>query len=752
MFSRIRQALESKKESLQASLGASPRVSIAEGANAREQGEAFLKAGELAAAATAFRKSLKFDRRNVETLVALGYALREQGQLDEAAAHLGEAIAIDPDRADAHYMLGLIFEAGNRLAEAIGHFRRVTVLDPGAADVFRDLCRLCFQCGQIDEARRVVGLGLERHPDFADLHYFLGNLQVHEHQPELAIESFRRALALHPDYPEVHYNCGVALHGMERLPEALSSYESALAARPDYLAARIGHGKVLRALGRDAEALQSFDGALALDPGLAEMHNLRGSALEALGRNEDALASFDRALAIKSEWAEALINQGNLLRKLQRPEAALQAYRRVLAARPDQPDLLNNCGLLLLDLKRIDEAIECYDRALRARPAFAEVLNNRGLALQELRRFDDALADFDRAIEIDHRLADAHANRGNALQELVRHRDALASYEAALRIRPDFEGIYLNQSLSWLVLGDLKLGWPKYEWRWKSKQRTQRVREFSVPLWSGSESLRDKTILLHAEQGLGDTIQFCRYARVLAEQGAAVLLEVQPPLRALLESVQGVNRVLSSEETPPPFDYHCPLLSLPLACGTDLPSIPPSHEYLGRSESLVRKAQAWHDRLGPATRPRIGLVWSGNPNHKNDINRSLPLVDFSRILSDRADYYCLQNEVRDADRHVLTAHPEIRYVGDDLRDFSDTAALIANLDLVVSIDTSVAHLAGAMGKPLWLLLPANPDWRWLLERDDSPWYESARLFRQPRPSHWEDVVTTLKAEVERFAS
>jgi tetratricopeptide (TPR) repeat protein len=751
MFRRIKNALQAGKERRQASVSLSP-VSIEKGAAAKQRGEAFLKTGELASAASAFAQSLQFDPHNVETLVALAYVLREQGRLDEAAARLAAAVALDPDRADAHYMLGLISQADNRLAEAIGHFRRVTVLNPEAADVFRDLCRLCFQCGQIDEAKRVVALGLERHPDFADLHYFLGNLQVHEHQPELAIESFGRALALHPDYPEVHYNCAVALHGLGRLAEALSNYEAALSARPDYLAALVGQGNALRTLGRNVEAKQSYDRALAADGGLADVHNNMGLTLEALGRYEDALISFERAVALKPAWPEALINQGNLLRDLHRPEAALRAYRQVLAEHPQHPELLNNCGLLLLDLKRADEAIECYDGALRARPDFAAALNNRGLALQERGRFDDALADFDRAIEIDKHLADAHANRGNVLQELVRHREALASYEAALRIRPDFEGIYLNQSLSWLVLGDLRLGWPKYEWRWKSKQRTQSMREFSVPLWSGKESLREKTILLHAEQGLGDTIQFCRYARVLQEQGATVLLEVQPPLRSLLLGVQGASRVFSSGEASPPFDYHCPLLSLPLACDTDLLTIPSSQGYLGLDAEFARRSQVWHGRLGPAARPRIGLVWSGNPNHKNDGNRSIPLADFSRILSGQAEYFCLQNEVRDADREALAAHPEVRYVGDDLRDFSDTAALIANLDLVISIDTSVAHLAGALGKPLWLLLPANPDWRWLLDRDDSPWYESARLFRQRGPGHWEDVLFTIRDELGQFAS
>jgi hypothetical protein len=290
------------------------------------------------------------------------------------------------------------------------------------------------------------------------------------------------------------------------------------------------------------------------------------------------------------------------------------------------------------------------------------------------------------------------------------------------------------------LLGDFVQGWRQYEWRFKQEELVAPNRDFGVPRWHGTEALEGRTILLHFEQGLGDTIQFCRYAKALAQQGARVILEVQEPLKSLLAQVEGVHSIIAHGEPLPTFDLYSPLLSLPLAFGTDLSSIPaPAALRAGE-----RHVAAWKRRLGKDTRPRVGLVWSGNSFHINDQSRSIPLADFSQILCEGAAFCSLQTEVREADRLALKARPEIRICSDQIRDFSDTAALIEAMDLVITVDTSVAHLAGSMGKPVWILLPANPDWRWMLERDDSPWYPTARLFRQPEQGDWSSVLHRVR--------
>ena len=332
--------------------------------------------------------------------------------------------------------------------------------------------------------------------------------------------------------------------------------------------------------------------------------------------------------------------------------------------RPDDLDLLNDLGLLLRDLKRPTEALAAFERALQLKPDFAEALTNRGLVLQELDRFDEALAAYDRSLQLRPDLADSHANRGNALQELGRHEEALAAYERALAIKPDHEAIYLNESLSRLVLGDLSGGWPKYEWRWRNNSELPPQRQFAEPLWLGRESLAGKTILIYAEQGLGDTIQFCRYAKPLAERGATVLLRVQPPLVPLLQGLDGVARLFAADEPPPRFDYHCPLLSLPLALDTTLQTIPAGGAYVRPAgPHFAERLDAWQARLGPH-RTSHASAWSGRATC---ITRTTATAR-SRCRTSPAScrraarFVALQNEIRDADAAVLKAARRHRLV------------------------------------------------------------------------------------------
>jgi tetratricopeptide (TPR) repeat protein len=542
------------------------------------------------------------------------------------------------------------------------------------------------------------------------------------------------------------FNRALELHQLGRFDEALVICDRALALRPADPEAHYYRGNALRGLGRPAEAVASYDRALALRPAFAEALNNRGNALQSLDRLDEALASYDQSLALRPEHADTLNSRGAALQRLQRLDEALVSFDRALALRPTYAEALFNRGIVLQELNRLDEALASYDRALVLQPDYPEALNNRGNTLQGMDRPEEALASFDRALALRPEYADALNNRGNVLRTLNRPREALASFDRALNLRPDYPDAHWNSSLACLLLGDFARGWQEYEWRWQVPALRQPVRPFQKPRWQGGEALAGKTIFVYAEQGLGDTIHFCRYARLLAARGARVVLEVQPILKTLLEGLAGVHTLISRGESPPEFAFECPLLSLPLAFGTDLGSIPAEPHYLVPDEHRVG---AWQARLGVRTGMRVGLVWAGNPTLGNDRTRSVPLQMLTRLAIPGVQLISLQKELRDGDRELLAAHPEILHLGDELTDFADTAALMASLDLVISVDTAAAHLAGALGRPVWILQRFAPDFRWLLDREDSPWYPSARLFRQPRFGDWDSVINRVALALEQ---
>jgi len=381
-------------------------------------------------------------------------------------------------------------------------------------------------------------------------------------------------------------------------------------------------------------------------------------------------------------------------------------------------------------------------------PDLAEVLSNRGITLHELNRYDEALASYDRALVLQPDYATALNNRGINLYDLKRYDEALASYQRALALRPDYAEAHWNEALLRLLTGDYSHGWAKYEWRWKKESMAPVKRNFPQPVWLGGDAIDGKTILLHSEQGFGDTIQFCRYVPLVAARGAHVILEVERPLQQLMTTLAGATQVIAKGDPLPDFEVHCPLLSLPLAFGTRVETIPSGPPYLrAPAQSLMN----WDTRLAPQRRPRIGLAWSGNAAHQSDRQRSISLRTLLPLLDTGATFVSVQKDVNAADAGVLTERGDILHFGDALGDFSDTAALISNLDLVISVDTSVAHLAGALGKPVWVLLAYAPDWRWLLDRDDSPWYPTARLFRQDASRAWDGVIVRVQQALRLFA-
>jgi tetratricopeptide (TPR) repeat protein len=611
------------------------------------------------------------------------------------------------------------------------------------------------RAGRLVEAEQIYCRVLETRPDHFDSRHLLG---VVFHQRGNHTEALRHFdLALRRDRKNIHAlnNRGTALKELHRPDEALESYDRALAVKADYADALSNRGNVLKELKRHDEALESYNRAIVARPDYAEAYSNRGNVLRELKRLEPALVDIDRAIALRPDYAEAWSNRGSVLHALGRFDEALVSYDRALVLQPDFAPAWSNRGNALHELDRCDEALADFDRAVALKPDFAEAHSNRGNALRQLQRFDEALASHDRAIALEPNFVEAHCNRGSVLQDMGRFDEALASYDYAIGIKPDFADARFNAGAARLLAGDFARGWPDHEWRWDIAQLQSTKRPFSQPQWRGSDEIAGKTILIHAEQGLGDTLQFCRYLPYVAERAGHIIFEVQKPLQTLMTNLAGGATIVARGDPLPDFDLHCPLLSLPLAFGTLLESIPAQMPYLSPPEDKIR---AWRDRLGKHDRPHVGLVWAGNPrkelpgSNRIDRQRSLtfdrlePLLDITGC-----EFFSLQKG-DDAVAQIQSS-PLRERVTDwtgELTDFTDTAALIENLDLVIAVDTSVAHLAGALAKPFWLLNRYATCWRWLLNRDDSPWYPTARQFRQDESRSWDSVLARMQIALRDY--
>jgi Tfp pilus assembly protein PilF len=467
------------------------------------------------------------------------------------------------------------------------------------------------------------------------------------------------------------------------------------------------------------------------------------------GKFVEAEQRCEQIVAAQHDFFDALYLLAVVQSRLGKDDAALASYDCALALQPGHAMAHFNRGNILHKLERHEEAIASYDRAIVLRPDFAMAYSNRGNVLQSLKRYEEAVASYDRAVGLQPGYAVAHYNRGNVLQDLKRYEEAIASYDCAINFRPNFAEAHLNRALSRLIIADFERGWQGYEWRMDVKSPGNSKRAFPKPQWQGRENLSGRTILLHAEQGHGDTLQFCRYVPLVAARGARVILEVPAPHIELMTSLTGVSQIICKGDPLPDFDIQCPLLSLPLAFGTRLETIPSAVPYL---HALSESVKTWDTRLGPKRRPRIGLAWCGERTHPNDANRSIPLSSLLSLLDIDATFVSLQKDVRAEDAIVLQSRSDLLHFGDELKNFADTATLVSQLDLVISADTSVVHLAGALAKPVWALLPFNSDWRWLLGREDSPWYPTARLFRQndPHAPNWNNVIARVYAALREF--
>jgi tetratricopeptide (TPR) repeat protein len=509
-------------------------------------------------------------------------------------------------------------------------------------------------------------------------------------------------------------------------------------------------GALMLQNGRLQEGVELLKRALAINARQPAIHSNLAYALNALQRFDEARASADRALALQPKFPDALNNRGNAQAALDLPLEALGSFDRAITLAPDFAQAWNNRACVLRDLGRPADALASCDHALALQPNYADAWSNRGNALSDLNEPQEAGRSYRRALELAPAFADAWNNLGLTQIDLNEHGHALESYARALAVNPDAAETHWNEALCLLQMGRLEDGWRKYEWRWSRNRIKASQRIFNEPLWLGDFSIDGKTILLHAEQGLGDTLQFCRYAALVQKRGAKVVLEVPQELMRLMGTLDGVDQLVEAGQPLPPFDCHCPLLSLPLAFSTDVVTIPALTPYLFADQD---RALQWQKRIEASvdTRLKVGLVWAGGSRphiaelRKNDARRSITFEQLAPLLTvPNVRFFSLQ--VGPAAQQLEDA-PSSQNVEDytaEFNDFADTAALVANLDLVISVDTSTAHLAGALNRPVWILNRFDTCWRWMLTRADTPWYPSATLFRQPALGDWDSVIEAAR--------
>lgn len=676
------------------------------------------KAGQLVPARAIYQQIIVAAPRHFGALHLCGVIDGQTGNLQNAIRLLNRAISVEPENPAAYRNRALALRGLNRFLEALADYDRIITLMPGDAAAYRQSGDMLRSLGRSEEALARYQKALTLKPDLAEAHYGVGSILAEKGQHESALVSLDRALSINAHLTEAHNNRGVILASMGLSEEALISYQRAINANPDNAEAYYNRAVLLKEMGKPEAALADYNHAVARKVGYGPAYFNRGLLLLQFKRPEAALHDFDEALKSMPQMPEAHNNRAVALIELGRGKDASRNLERAIALRPDYAEAYYHRGRVLIDSGREEEALESYEQAVRLKPDYVVALINSGFILGNRLQIPAALERYDRAIELDGNAADAHFNKATLL----------------------------------LLSGDFAAGWVEYEWRWQYRKASESIvggKRLDMPLWLGKESIQGKTILLHDEQGLGDAIQFCRYARLVAEAGASAILAVRESLLGIVSGLEGVARVVSTGTTSlPDCDFHCPLMSLPLAFNTTMESIPARIPYL---KCDPEKHAQWRETLGESKKLRVGLVWSGgfraNEPEMWSINqrRNIPLAKFAPLRHPDIEFYSLQkgepaeSELRD----LISANwdgPQIIDFTERLHDMSDTAALTQTLDLVISVDTSTAHLAGALGKDVWILNRFDTDWRWLLDRHDSPWYPTARIYRQDKPGNWDGVI------------
>jgi tetratricopeptide (TPR) repeat protein len=661
----------------------------------------------------------------------------QQGNFSHTKELLTYILKLQPRNFDALHMMGVVLGIENKHQEAIVFLAQAHKILPKHYYINFNLAKALSESNDNVGAIKFHKLATRLSPNQADAWLNFGKNSYSLKRYEEALAHFDQALHIKPDYAEAMSNKGLCLSSLNRYEEALTHFDQALHLQSDYIEVWLNKGLCLSSLNRYEEALTHFDKVLYLKHDYAEAWSSKALCLSSLNRYEEALAHFNQALHLKPDCEEDWSSQGSVLHELKRYEEALACFDQALHLKPDYADALSNKGSALHGLKRYEEALARFDQALHLKPDYADALSNKGSTLHTLSRYEEALACIDQALHLKPDYAEAISNKGLCLSSLNRYEEALTYLDKSIELKPNYFEAYFNKAIIKLLLQEFNEGWYLYEYRWKKLPLdAYRYRQFNE--LQSLENIRNKNILVWHEQGMGDTIQFSRFIPELVNLGVNVTFEVQEPLMNLLKNQLDCSVVTQNNKLT--IDFQVPLLTLPKLFKMNLDKVPrPTNIKLD-----PRLVAEWNGKINLSKKkPNIGFACSGNSSHMNDHNRSMPLSLIAPLLP-FANYFLLQNEVRASDQRFLIDHPEINFLGEKLGDFEETAAIVENMDLVISVDTSLVHLAGSLGKKLLILLPWAPEWRWLLDRSDSPWYPSATILRQKIIGDWQGVIDEVK--------
>lgn len=615
----------------------------------------------------------------------------------------------------------------------------------GTRALFEEGVRL-HQARRLSEAQAIYQRVLRERPGHPGAMHLMGVLDIQRGEPAAAVEKIRAAIAANPGAAPFHGNLGTALQALGRLDEAQGHYEQAVKLDRRYADAHNNLGALHEKRERWRDAAASYRAAIAARPEFPEAHNNLGHLLRKSGALDNSARHFLEALRLRPDYGDAHRGHGMVLARQNKHEDAIASFRRAIELDPRDAEAHNQLGSRLKHLGRLADAEASFRAAIAIRDDFPEAHNNLGNTFFRQGRLDEAEACYRKALALRPNYADGFGNLGIVLMGRCRHEEAVAHFRKALELRPVYHEAVSNLSQALLTLGQFEEGWQRYEARWKLAVLPPRP--FRQPWWRG-ESIAGQTILLHAEQGLGDTLQFLRYVPIVRALGADVVVEIQPELLRLAAPLARPGIRLVQRGNPlPHFDVHCPLLSIPGVLACELDTIPPPGDELAADPGLVR---AWKARLGEGGDLRVGLVWAGNPQHGNDHHRSFRPLAFGPLLEvPGVRFFSMQKNRREGDDADLARLGKVEDIAPLLTDFAESAAALGALDLLVAADTSIVHLAGAIGRPVWTMVPFSPDWRWMLGREDTPWYPSMRLFRQPRQRDWKSVFARVAGELARF--
>jgi tetratricopeptide (TPR) repeat protein len=699
-------------------------------------------------AIASFRRLLTIRPGHATALASLASSLMAQGRLDEVTTACRQALHHGAESADAHKNLALVAMQKGRLDEAAAAFQDAIRIRSDDPETRNDLGVVLARMGRRDEAEASYREALRIRPDFADAHNNLGNVLRNRGRHDEAVACFREALRLRPDYPEAYNNLGITLRAQGKLDESIAHYQRALALRPTYAEALNNMGFALAHRGKPDAAIICYQQAARLKANYFEANHNLGNALSEQGRHDEGIVAYHEALRIRPDEPRVLKCLAITLSRREKFDEAVTTFRQALKLRPDYADAWNDLGITLARQSKHKEAADAYHEAIKFRPNYAEAFNNLGNALRCIGKFDESTECYRKALEHKPQYADAYNNYGIALSEMGRFEEAVASYTRCLELRPNHVDAHMNRALTWLRKGDYAQGWAEYEWRWKKRPLSNRP--LIQPQWNGFP-LKGRTVLLITEQGFGDVLQFIRYAPVLKAQGARVIFECPEKLIKLLEGSPGVDVLLQQGAPLPPYDVYAPLLTVPGLVGTSLDQVPNQVPYLHPDPKLVEK---WRDELSGYHEFKVGINWQGNPKYAGDFHRSIPLKCFeplARVPGVRL--FSLQKNDGIDQLAQIAGKFEVTELGSrldvDSGPFRDTAAVLKCLDLFVTSDTAVAHLAGALGVPVWMPLSTTPDWRWLSAREDNPWYPTMRIFRQETFLDWTPVFDRIATELRR---